>query len=1181
MLENRASRKIGVLLISTVSLLLVLCAAPPAAGQVLYGSLTGNVTDPSGAAMPGARVEAFNVATGVARQVTADSKGVYLFPELLPGTSYKVTISAPGFTTMVTENVRIDANTERRVDAQLAVAPQRQRIEVTGAPPPLQTDRADLRTNVDTTQLTNIPITSSAGRSFQALYRIIPGFGIATELNSGAGNPQRSMTANVNGGSSQDNATRIDGSLDTYIWLPGNVAYVPPADSVAEVNVVTNSYDAEQGMTAGAAAINVVTKSGTNQFHGEAYEFNDNNGIRARNFFNPVGYHKPKDILNQFGGNFGGPIKKNKLFFFGDFERTTRRQFAAKYESIPNPAAIFDSAGDAVFSEVIPAGTDCNATPTAGCIYDPNTGTATGTGRTAFASNTIPASRIDPAAKEMLSLIDTSGYIESGLANSTGGQLANNYYGSHPARFNRNSIDTKINFIPSQKSTLFGRYSISQATFLDTMMLGPAGGDSTGGGQPGSAPSRIQAAGLGGTYSISSNTLIDVNAGYTRQRLGAQGQDIALGQFGVNTLHIPGTNGPDPMQAGIPSFQFGGFWGNLGNANTGSPFLFRDNSYVANTNLSSMHGSHDIRFGFEYTRGDLNHFQPQGGSFQTARGTFEFLGSVTALSATGAPAPNYVNSLAQFLLGLPDEVGKAVQNTDPIGIRWRQFALYLRDRWQASPKLTVSYGLRWEYYPFATADHGGVKIFDPETGDILIGGHGSTPMNDGVDVGQGLFLPRLGLAYRLTSKTVIRAGYGMSADNNDWRFFRNNFPNTTNSDVENSGSKVYPWGPAANLTGASFETLVPYPGLGTGIPSVALPNISSGVVPLPNKVALGGDTVPLDYRRGYFHSYNLTVQREFSGFVGEAAYVGTRGIRAPTNENLNAGPAGAGIAGALMNAEFGESWTTINSFTPLQNTYYDALQTRLTRRFSGGGMVGFVYTWSKAIDGEDNEELNALLWPYPAYYSRNKAIAGFDRTSNVELYGVYQLPFGKTKRWATSGIASRLAGGWEFNWLMTRASGQPMSLTGGGSSLNAYGSTETVDQVGPSTIVGGIGPITGQPACPATTLSCHYFDPSAFTGVPTGQARFGTTGRDILRGPGFFNLDASLFRDFKLTERFKLELRAEEFSLTNTPHFANPGTSWSSGSTTFGVITSTLNLGGQLAGSGGERWLWVAAKVIF
>jgi hypothetical protein len=431
----------------------------------------------------------------------------------------------------------------------------------------------------------------------------------------------------------------------------------------------------------------------------------------------------------------------------------------------------------------------------------------------------------------------------------------------------------------------------------------------------------------------------------------------------------------------------------------------------------------------------------------------------------------------------------------------------------------------------------------------------------------------------------------MSADNNNWRFFRNDYPNTTV--IDTSGTTNYY--PRASFTG---EALVPYPGLTAGIPTVTLPDISSGVVPLPNNVGLGGDTVTKNFRRGYYHSYNLTLQREFAGFVGEAAYVGTRGIRVSTNENINAGPMNSASTCALPPAPCVPStspltgtrelwpvanlnWGDLNSFDPHQNTYYDALQTRITRRMGGSGVVGFVYTWSKSIDGEDNEELNALLWPYPAYYSRNKALAGFDRTSNAVFYGVYELPFGKTKRWATSGIGSRLAGGWQFNWGMARLSGTPLTLTGGGSSLNAPGSTETVDQVGPSTIVGGIGPITGQPACPATTLSCHYFDPSAFTGVPTGTVRFGTTGRNILRGPGMFNLDASLFRDFHLTERFKLRMRAECFSLTNTPHFGNPGTGWTNGSTTFGVITSTLNLSGQMAGSGGERWLWVSAMVIF
>lgn len=1149
----------------------------PSAGraQVLYGSLTGNVRDSSGAALPGARVEALNVNTSVARQVRADERGVYLFSELLPGV-YKVTISASGFATAVTENVRVDANTLRRVDTQLQVAKQVESVNVTSEAPLMTTDRADVNTQLETSQLANLPMTSSAGRSFQALYRVIPGFGVAFERNSGSGNPQRSMTANVNGGSEQGNVTRIDGALDTYIWLPANVAYVPPADSIEAVNVVTNSYDAEQGMAGGSAAINVQTKSGTNQFHGEAYEFHNDQDLRARNFFNPVGFVKPKDILNQFGANLGGPIKKDKLFFFGDWERTTRRQNAAAFRSVPNPAALFDSSGNVSFASAIPAGTNCNVTPVAGCIYDPNTGAADGTGRTAFPNNTIPASRIDPAAKTMLSRIDPAGFINNqGVAAANFGQNANNYFGSHPARFNRDNYDVKVNYVPNARSLVFGRYSLGNAVFLDTPLLGDAGGDSTAGGQPGTAPSRTQSAGLGGSYTISSNMLIDVNLGYTRQRLGAQAQDIALGAFGLNTLHIPGTNGPDTLQGGIPAFQISN-WANMGNPNTGSPFLFRDNSYVANTNLSWMRGRHDLRFGMEYSRSELNHFQPQGGAFQTARGSFVFNGPVTALNASGAPAPNYVNSLSDFLLGLPDRVGIAIQNVDPNSLRWRSWAGYARDRWQINPKLTLSYGLRWEFYPFATADHGGARVFDPNTGNVLIGGHGSVPLGDRVDVGHGQFLPRLGIAYRLTSKTVIRAGYGMSADNNNWRFLRNAFPIVTNTDVNLTSTFM----PAASLTG---ETLAPYPTLTAGIPSVTLPDIGSGVVALPNNT--GTTTVANPFRRGYFHSYNLTVQREFAGFVAEAAYVGTRGIRALTNGNINAAPAGGGNAGRVLNATLGKNWTDINSLQPLQNTYYDSLQTKVTRRLGGSSALGIVYTFSKTLDSEDNEELGFLLWAYPGYFSRNKALAGYDRTHNLEIYGVYELPFGRTKRWARHGIAGALGGGWQVNWLLTRVSGTPLTLTGGGSSLNAPGNTETVDQVGPISIVGGIGPtqIIGQPTvtCSATTPSCHYFDPNSFTGVPTGQARFGTSGRNIIRGPGLFNLDTSIFRDIKLNERMKLQVRAEAFSVTNTPHFANPGTAWTSGSTTFGVISSTLNLAGQLPGSGGERWLWFAAKLVF
>ncbi len=1128
--------------------------------QVLYGSLTGNVSDPTGALIPGAKVTAENTGTGVSKETVTDERGLYLISNLLPGV-YKVSITAAGFSTAVSEGVRIDANTLKRNDVSLALGQVSQMVEVSATTALLQTDRTDVHTNLESSHIENLPITSSAGRSYQALYKIIPGFSVPQETNSGGGNPQRSMTSNVNGMSTQGNLTRIDGASNTYIWLPANVAYVPPADAIETVNVVTNSYDAEQGSL--GAVINVQIKSGTNNFHGEIYEFHNDNALRARNFFQPVGYRKPKDILNQFGGQVGGPVLKNKLFFFSDWEATRRNQFGSRSQTVPNPASIFDSSGNASFASIISGGTDCSVSR-AGCIYDPNTGNADGTGRTPFANNTIPASRVDPAVKTMLSRINKGGFI-----NNIGVNATNNYYGSNPAVFKRDNWDEKVNYIPNAKTTMFVRYSLSQSDIVDPPILGDAVGDATNGGQNGDSTSRIQSIGTGLTYTISPKMLIDANIGYTRQRLGAQSPDIELGAFGRDTLKIPGSNGSgDFLQGGIPSFQTSS-WANMGNANTGSPFLFRDNNWVLNSNFSWMRGAHDIRFGIEHTRSGQNHFQPQGGSFQTARGTFSFTGNVTALN--GGAAANQYNSLAQLLLGIPSRVGIAIQFLNPNALRWHSWSWYIRDRWQVTPKLTLSYGVRWEYYPFATADSGGARVFDPLTGNVLIGGRGSVPIDDGVNAGSGQFLPRVGMAYRLSSKTVFRAGYGMAADNNNWRFLRNCYPVTTNTDT-NPGGFV----PAASLTG---ETLAPYPNLKAGIPTATFPDISSGIIPLPD--GTGTTTVAKNFRRGYFHSYNVALQHEFFRFVGEAAYVGTRGIRALTNYELNPSYLGAGNPGRVLNVRFpGRNFAGMNILEPSQNTYYDSLQTKLTRRFAKNSMLGMAYTWSKAIDLQDNEELSGLSWPHPLYWSRNKALAGFDRTYIFAFYGIYELPFGQGQRWASNRAVNMLAGGWQLNWTLNRVSGTPFTITGGGNTNVAPGNTQTADQVGPVNVLGNIGPISGQPSCAATNLSCHWFDPSAFASVPSSQNRFGTSGRNILRGPGYFNLDASIFRDFRITERVKFQFRMEVFGVTNTPHFSNPGTTVTT-SSTFGVITSTFNPSGQMPGSGGERWFWFAGKVMF
>jgi hypothetical protein len=1191
--------KQGLLKIACAVLLVGMCIFPGAAkAQVLYGVLTGNVTDPSSAAVPDAQVEALNMATGVSRRATTDSGGIYRFTELLPGT-YKVTVSAPNFGTSVTENVSIEANNTRRVDVQLQLKAQTESVTVSAAPPVLQTDTADVHTDISGREIEDLPILASNGRNFQNAYRIIPGVGLLGENNSAAGNPQRAQTANVNGLSINNNNTRIDGASDTYTWLPANVAYIPSADAIESVNVVTNNFDAEQGL-AGGLVSNVTIKSGTNQFHGTAYEYHTDNHLRTRNYFRPAVVQPviPKNIFNQYGGTFGGPIKKDKLFFFGAYEGTKIRTAGGAAKNVP-PNSIRNGDFSALLpavGSIIPGSTgvafvDCNTTPAAGCIYDPNSvnANANGTARTAFPGNKIPANRIDPAAAKMASLIPAPNVGDPN--NPT--NITNNFIPVGAPQYNLSRIDAKVNYVPSTKSMVFARYSISPSFIFDPPALGPAGGDATGGGQNGNAFSRVQSVALGGSYQISPNMLWDVNAGYTRLRLNAENVDIGT-NFGLDTLHIPGTNGTDHAYGGIPAFQFAAMsFANLGNANTGNPFIFRDNQYVANTNLSWIKGRHDLRFGLEYYRSGINHFQPQGGTFGTPRGTFGFDGSVTSLN--GAPGyaagtNNPYNSFAQFLLGLPQRDGKVFQNINPNALRFTTWAWYARDRWQITPKLTFTYGVRWEYYPFATSDHTGAKFFDPTTGNVLIGGIGSVPGDDGVDVGHGMFAPRFGIAYRLQSKTVIRAGYGISVDPNNFRALRDTFPNITNMDYQ--GNKIFGsnFAPSASLTGTN--AIAPYSGLVAGITLVPFTGLGNGVIRLPNNV--GTATVANPFHRGYAQSYNLIAQHEFYGWVAEAGYVGTRGIRIPLGLNINAGPpttaANSNLL-RLLNANPAvcpvvvpavACWGDINAVTPFKVTYYDSLQTKLSRRLGGGTEVGFAYTFSKAIDYGENE--GSVFHPFPANWGDDKALAGFDRMHNFQAYGVYELPFGKTKRWARHGIANILAGGWQLNWILSRYSGVPLTVTGGTDDTHAAGATLTPDLIGPITIFGNV---RHQDAsgnfvnCAVSDTTCQYFSATSF-GPVTGTPRYGTAGRNILRGPGFFDLDTGLLRNFRITERVSFQFRVNAFAVTNTPNFGNPNLSL--GTLNFGVITSTAS-GPQFSSEAGnltgQRTFWFAGRVTF
>jgi len=1113
--------------------------------QVLYGSLTGNVTDPSDAAIPGAKIQAANVDTGVVRQAETDGRGVFLFSNLQLGT-YKVTVDAKGFQNSIAEGVRVNGNEVRRVDFHVQITQATASVEVLANAAVLQADKSDVHAEIPSQQVVELPYNGGEGKNFQSLLYLVPGAGIpaSREANSEAGNPQRAQTLFMNGVSSTGNSTKLDGATVAYPWLPVNIAYVPPSEAIETVNITTNSFDAEQG-AAGGAAVNVAIKSGTNQLHGVVFERNQNNNMTAVNYFSHTSPLN-KNIFNQYGFAVGGPIwipkvvhGKNKLFFFADYQGTKRRQYAAATNlTLPSPAM---RTGD--FSA------------TGVTIYDPLTGNPDGTGRTPFANNTIPTGRIDPAAVTLTGLLPTL---------TRPNTYTSNYDAYGNTEYNRSNWDFKVNYNPTDKAMVWGRYSLSPMDIVALMVLGPAAGDAFGGGNPGHAGGRVQTTASGFTYALSPTLLVDGNVGYTRQNIGANG-DPQDGLYGLDVLKIPGTNGVGPNYYGIPGFQVTGV-ANIGNTNTGSPFQFRDNQYTTAFNVSKVKGAHNLRFGFEYDKYALNHFQPQGGTFGTARGTFGFDGTLTALKGGAAVNFNGVpaNSWAQFLLGFPSRMGKITQFQNPNALRFSNWALYARDQWQVTRNLTVNYGMRWEYYPIFAHNWYGAVRYDPSTYTVLIGGEGGVPWDTGATASKKGFAPRIGLAYRLGPKTVIRSGYGITIDPDNMRNQRNAFPAVLNQDYTPANSYMFVTTPG-----------VAQASLRTGLPAPTSPDITVGKI-TPSNTASPTTYLPTTniaasfpqyMNRGYIQSWNFFLQREFSpSLTAEAGYVGTHAVHQMMGVNINGAAPNTGNAGRQL---YPYLTTDFNQYQPFGNLTYNALQTNLKKRI-GSSIVGVAYTFSRAINNYNGDNGDGTLFrAYPVSYALDKQLAGFDREHTFQLYHVYQLPFGKGQKFLNHGVIAQVVGGFQIGGTLSRFSGLPFTI-GSNNSANAGGQGQTATQINPAVrILGGHDPNT------------PYFDGTAFTNPPVGT--LGTTGRNLLRGPGFFNIDENVSRTFSFKDgKIKFQLVGEAFNLTNTPSFSTPNATFAAptlntdGSVksygNYSVISGTVSTARQLQVGGYIRF---------
>jgi hypothetical protein len=1169
-----------------------------AGAQVLYGTLTGTVSDATGAVIPNASVLLTNQGTAEARTITTTAQGEYAALNLAPGI-YTVTVARSGnFAGFTQKNIAINANQQVRVDVTLQPSSVSTEVTVNTAPPTLQTETADVNHSISQAQVAELPLTSTQGRNFQALYTLVPGAAAVSEQNSTASNPSRAISANVNGTGYNGNTTRIDGAVNTYGWLPYIIAYVPPADSIQSVNLVTNAFNAEQGM-AGGASVNVTVKTGTNQFHGSVWEYNQLFNTNARAYVNTASVQAqvPKNIFNQFGFSIGGPVYipkiltgKKKLFFFQDFERTTRRQLITGQQTVPTTAML---------------GGDFSAISSLTTLYDPQPGgpghpyVAVGSRPTfmsEYGCNCIPASRQSTASAAMLKLLQPiSAQVSAATATSLySSQLVNDYNGAGTFSYNRNTSDSKVTYVASDKTNIFGRYSVEPFNVTDPQELGAAGGGTFDGGQPGAAAGRIQNIGLGVSHVITPTLLIDADFGYTRQVTGAQSAiDIAAGNFGLDTLGIPGTNGIGINYVGQPAFAFcntgstnNNCFSTLGNSNGANPFLFRDNQYTADVNVSWTKGRHAMKFGGTWYHFALNHFQPTSGSdINTPRGGFRFQGGLTSNSTGGLTA---YNALADFLLGLPNNgtglaVAKAVQLTNPNSLRWTQWAGYAQDQWNMTSKLTLNYGVRYEYYPAPTRDHTGVYRLDPalpQSGNIVIGGVGGNPENAGFDMGYGSFVPRLGIAYRVNDKTVIRTGAGITSDPDSLRFLRDSYPEDL----------------APNYFGTAAATIAVDPSQGglplpltVGIPTQATPNLSTGFVALP--VGTSTNTAPAKYRRGYIDSWNLFVQQDLGGqFIADIGYVGTHVVRQATGINLNAAPLpstnttcmangqyspGSGLTGAcsfaanqLINQQHCNATTGYTCYNtggitmnePIFSAGYNALQTQLTRNAGRLAQVGVVYTWSHAINYADNGAGSGSTGPsfnYPAYFKLNRATAAYDRTNNLQVWTIYHLPFGRGQTFASHGIASALFGGFQLNGQLSHVSGAPFSVSPTSSTINSNGNTQYADLVKPYRQLGGHARTVGNSPISGGN---PWFDPTSFAN-PTpnadGSPRFGTTHRNEFRGPGVTDINASIFRAFHIFRESEFQVRVEAFNLLNHPQLiVNPNATIGPATSTFGYITN-------------------------
>lgn len=1052
-----------------------------ARAQLLQGSIDGYVTDQSEAVVVGAKVFATEQETSLTRNTLTNSAGAYSLDGLPPGT-YTVTVTAPGFETYTLKGTIVAINNVTRVNVAMTVGGATQQITVSAQSAILQTDRADVHTDVTAETLNNLPVPIT--RNYQSLMETLPGVSPPQNAHSFAANPTHSLSFSVNGGAPGLNNTRIDGTSSTSYSTSNGVAslYVPALESIEALNIVTNVFDAEQGL-AGGSATNLQIKSGTNSIHGSLFEDHSDQKLKAYPWVSDRTKPQPKYIMNQFGATLGGPIKKDKLFYFISYQGMYQRAETAIYSQVPTAAM---KTGD------------LSASPTP--IYNPFTGNADGTGRQPFGGNLIPPSLIDPGVQ---AIINTQDWANPNLKGTGKFGLGQDYLSAGNNGQSMNQWDTKLNWNPNNKLYMFARFGFNDNSWFCPQQFGAMGGPilCPSSGAPGIGFGYLFSGTVAGTYVFTPNLIVDAHYGDSRNQ--DHSRPPGLNQnLSYTFLGIPGTQSSQLREGGMPMINTDGF-AQLGKVTSSDPKDYNDVEKEWMANVGWIKGSHNLRAGFDLEMQQLNEAfeqQPQC-SVCTGAGAFEFSQGSTQLN--GGPAGNDYNAFASFLLGVANNAGLVRVVPAYSQTRFYPTGIYIRDQWQVSPKLTVTYGARFDHYPFPTRVGRGMETYDFQTNQMQICGVGPNPTDCGITKRENFITPRVGIAYRLSGSTVIRAGYGIASDPTNPTAYQSrlNYPDVTAIELTAPNSYSY-----ATTWRQGFPQFVP-------------PDYTSGSVAVPLKVGLFTYS-PNTYTRGYIHSWNLTVEQRLKGWVVSAGYVGNRQIDPMTFADQNWSAIGTGTAGEPLNQAFGRTPLT-DMYITMGTNKYDSLQARAEHRFSGGFEVAANYTFAKALGYPTAQSSAPVAIPY--LYHMNYGPTNADVAHTFSITSIAESPFGKGKRWLASGWGGKVLGRWQLSDVMVRRTGLPFTVTAPNTTLNAVSSTQFADCIGTPQEVGAV---------------YEWYNPATFASPSAG--RFGTCGINRFFGPRLFNADLGLARKFSIRERFELKFEAELFNVTNTPHHANP-----------------------------------------